>query len=405
MDQSCHVQLRGVCSMKPDTIKVFLLQDFITNYRVPVYQRLARLPQVDFTFFYSDISSGRKSEGFRHFEDASGFKKVKVAHQSLWGVLYQFSFIKHLISLRPDVVICGRSGMLDTNLFLLVCKLLGIRFLWWSGGVPYIDEGRIRQLMNQGRLARWFGRLNPRLFFVNQADGMVVYSEHAKGYYRATGFQKPIFVAPNSTDTEALIAFGKKIEASPGLMEGLRKQYAPKGEKIVLMIGRLSKERKTDLLIKAFVRIQESYPATSLVIVGDGPERQHLEDLVAAKQVKNVHFPGEIYDDEQLSQYFRLCDVYVTPGIASLTIKMAMTFGKPVVTVAYGLEVHAIENGVNGFIVDIDDTVGIADKVLQLLKDERLRQEIGTNAEAMIAARININAMVHGFEQGIRSLV
>jgi glycosyltransferase involved in cell wall biosynthesis len=389
--------------MKTGRIKVFLLQDFITNYRVPVYQRLARLPGVDFTFFYSDLPSKRKSEGFRHFEDAEGFQKVKVANRPLWGDFYQFSFVKQLISGRPDVVICGRTGRLDTLLFLVVCKLLHIRLLWWAGGVPYIDAARIRA-MTLGRLTRWFGRLNPRELFYRQADGMVVYSEHAKAYYRATGFQKPIFVAPNSTDTEALMAFRSKIEAAPGILEGLRRQYAPKGEKIVLMIGRLNKDRKTDLLINAFAMVQDGYPATSLVIVGDGPERQCLAELAAEKKLNNVHFAGEIYDDERLSQYFMLGDVYVTPGVASLTIKMAMTFGKPVVTVAHGLEVHAIDHGVNGFIVGIDDTARLADQVLQLLKDEGLRKKIGLNGAAAIADGININTMVRGFEEGIRGL-
>jgi glycosyltransferase involved in cell wall biosynthesis len=390
--------------MKTGRIKVFLLQDFITNYRVPVYQRLALLPHVDFTLFYSDLSANRKSEGFRHFKDARGFQKVKVAHQSLWGTFYQFSFAQHLLSRRPNVVICGRAGMLDTILFLFICKFCGIRFLWWAGGVPYIDKERIRQLTNLGRLAKWFGRWNPRTFLFRQADGLVVYSGHGMGYYRTIGFRKPIFVAPNSTDTDALCAFKRKSEGNPVLLEGLRRQYAPKGEKIVLMIGRLTKEKKADLLINAFARIQECFPATSLIIVGDGPERPCLEELAVRKKLNNVYFTGEIYDDERLSQYFMLCDVYVTPGGASLTIKMAMTFGKPVVTVAHGLEVHAIENSVNGFIVDIDDTAGISDKVLQLFKDERLWKEIGANAEATIADRININTMVRGFEKGILDL-
>ena len=45
-------------------------------------------------------------------------------------------------------------------------------------------------------------------------------------------------------------------------------------------------------------------------------------------------------------KYYLLSDIFVTPGVASMALKMAMTLGKPVITVDYGLEVHDIEDGV-----------------------------------------------------------
>ena len=386
-------------------IKVFLLQDIIPNYRVPVFQRLAGLAHVDLTVFFGKPSKNRQKENLKNVEQLIGFKSVRIPLLDLKKSSYQIAFLKHIISKRPDVVISGRLGAWDGLLFLFCCKVLGIKLLWWLGGVPYIDEKKIKEISESGRLSKIFGKHNSKLRLSFRADGMIVYSEYAKRYYFSLGFKQPVFVAPNSPDTEKLLVYRASLVNNPETFEQLKKQYAPRTEKVVFMLGRLNRERKTDVLINAFEIVQDECPLTSLIIIGDGYERPVLENMVAQKNLQNVHFLGAIYDDEILSRYFMLCDVYVTPGTASLTLKMAMTFGKPVVSGAYGLEVHSIENGENGFVVDIDDSKGLAEKIMLLVKDDNLRIKMGKNARETIANKINIHKMIEGFERAIRVMV
>lgn len=382
--------------------KVFLLQEIIPNYRVPVFQRLAKLEQVDLVVFYGKPSKNKLKQNLKNAINLEGFKSVKLPLFELCKSSYQFSFLKHIISKRPDVVISGKAGAWDVLLFLLCCKILGIKLLWFSGGVPYIDEKKIKEVSESGKLSKIFGKRNPKRWLIFQADGMIVYSEHASEYYSSIGFPKEkIFVAPNSPDTESLLRYKAILDENPGILNELKKLYALRGKKIILMLGRLNRERKTDILINAFEIVQKKYPLTTLIIIGDGYERPVLERMVAEKNLQNVHFLGAIYDDETLSRYFMLCDVYVTPGVASLTVKMAMTFGKPVVSVAYGLEVHTIEHGKNGFVVDIDDFEGLADKILLLLMDDNMRTMMGDSAKDTIIKRINIHKMIEGFKKAI----
>ena len=92
-------------------------------------------------------------------------------------------------------------------LALLLGKLFGIRVLWFLGGVPYIEPDKIRRDVERGRLNRWFGRANPRDWLARRADGLIVYSTHARRFYESRGFEPGrIWVAPNSPDTEALEA-------------------------------------------------------------------------------------------------------------------------------------------------------------------------------------------------------
>ena len=99
-------------------IKVFLLQDIIPNYRVPVFQRLAGLAHVDLTVFFGKPSKNRQKENLKNAEQLIGFKSVRIPLFELKKSSCQIAFLKHIISKRPDVVISGRLGAWDGLLFL-----------------------------------------------------------------------------------------------------------------------------------------------------------------------------------------------------------------------------------------------------------------------------------------------
>ena len=397
-----HVKKKATSRMKKRKTKVFLLQRIIPNYRIPVFQRLSGLEKIKLTVFYSQSSQKMQKENLKNAEEITGFDSIKIHLFETQKTSYQFGFLKHILKERPDVVIGREPEAWDSLLFLICCKILRIKLLWWQGGMPYIDKAKIQGISREGKFAKIFGKYNPRRWLSFQSDGMIVYSEHAKQYYSSLGFKKAIFVAPNSPDTEKLIKYKNGLGRNSAIIKKLRGKYSPKGEKIIFMLGRLNKDRKTALLINAFEIVQKKQPLTSLVIIGDGSERHNLEYMVKEKSLKNVYFLGEIYDDAILARYFMVCDIYVTPGGASLSIKMAMTFGKPVVSVAYGLEVHSIENGRNGFVVPTDDSEGLAEKIMLLLNDDGLRIRMGRLAEETILKRINITKMIEGFEVAIQ---
>lgn len=382
--------------------RVFFLQEIVPSYRVPVFQRLANLEEVALTVFYSKPSRQQQRENLKNAPELTGFDSICLPLLEIGEHPYQFSFLKHLLLKRPDIVISGQPGRLDTLIFLLVCKLMRIRLYWFAGGVPYIDKQKIREVMQQGRLNRIFGARNPRRWLINRANGMIVYSDHAKEYFSSLGFPAArIWVAPNSPDTDALYKYEAEVEKDPRILAELKAKYSPNGEKIILMLGRLNKDRKTEVLLAAFRKILDRYRKVRLIIIGDGGERDSLERQVEALQLSNVYFLGAIYDDRSLTPYFMLCNVFVTPGVASLAIKMAMAFGKPVVTVDHGLEVHAIVNGKNGFIVAMDDVEALAKNIHSLLENEKLWNELHVNARRTILEKINITRMIEGFKGAI----
>jgi glycosyltransferase involved in cell wall biosynthesis len=274
--------------------------------------------------------------------------------------------------------------------------------LWFMGGTPYVDEIKIKEYANRGRLNRWFGRYNPKRLLALKADGVIAYSEHAKRYYIMKGYSDAkIWVAPNSPDTDALEGYREEWLQRREELEAERRRFSPRGQKILFLLGRLNKARKVDVLLHALQRLQVKGHDMSLVIVGDGSERETLKSMAGHLGLGSVFFEGAIYDERELSKYFIISDIFVTPGVSSLAIKMAMLFGKPIVTVDYGLEVHDVQEGINGFIFPMDDDEALAGKLQPLLESESLMKRIGANGVATIRDRINIGRMIEGFRRAI----
>lgn len=381
--------------------KVWLLQEIVPSYRVPVFRRLAAVPGIDLTVFYSRPTREMAAENLRNAGDLSGFRSVRLALVELGAAAWQPGILGRLLAGRPDVLIAGECGRLDRLLALLLCRLLGIRVLWFLGGVPYADPARVRAYATRGRLHRWFGRANPRDWLVRRADGLVVYSDHARGFYASQGFDPArIWVAPNSPDTEALEAYGEAWAAEPGRLDAERRRLSPRGLPLLFLLGRLNGARRVPTLLKALARLRDQGLECALVIVGDGGERPALEAEVARLGL-DVTFEGAVYDERELARYFLACDLFVTPGVASLAIKMAMALGRPVVTVDHGLEVHDIVDGVNGYIFPMDDDALLADRIRAVLGTPGRLAEMGREARRTIRERVNISNMINGFRAAI----
>ena len=147
---------------------------------------------------------------------------------------------------------------------------------------------------------------------------------HCLWFERVNGLSNLKFFVHN------FLRLKKNFQENPVLLDEFINKFSPNGEKIILLVGRLDKTRRTRDLIQAYQNIMLECPNVSLVIVGDGSERAKNEQKVKELGLKNVHFEGAIYDDELLAKYYMVSDFFVTPGVASMAIKIAMLFGIPV---------------------------------------------------------------------------
>jgi len=154
--------------------------------------------------------------------------------------------------------------------------------------------------------------------------------------------------------------------------EEARRQIGLNGT-LVLTVARLYKWKNIDELIRL---VPDLPPESKLVIVGDGPEEAFLKGLAGELGVADrVVFVGRVAQS-RVALYLRAADVFVLntryEGL-SHTILECMDVGIPVVATAVGGNMELIEDGVNGFLVPVDDRKQIVSAVRKLLYDERVR--------------------------------
>jgi glycosyltransferase involved in cell wall biosynthesis len=121
-----------------------------------------------------------------------------------------------------------------------------------------------------------------------------------------------------------------------------------------LMLSRLVKVKNIPLQLKALSKLKQSYPKFLLIIVGDGPERKKLEKLVLKLNLKeNVVFEGWQRD---VVSYLKSADCLLFSSNYEgygRTIIEALSFGLPVIATKVGIAPEVIENGGNGFLVEV----------------------------------------------------
>lgn len=180
----------------------------------------------------------------------------------------------------------------------------------------------------------------------------------------------------------------------------------PKSAPIVSYVGRLDAEKHLPVLLQAFVKVRKQVPNAHLLIVGDGTELGPLGLLAKKLGVgEHVTLTGRV-SDEELVALHKVGTVFCMPSPAelqSIATLEAMASGQPVVAVDAGALRELCQDGRNGYLCKQDDATGIAKRVVEILKDKKLRDTFSTESLA-IARTHDIQTTLDRFESIYRSL-
>jgi glycosyltransferase involved in cell wall biosynthesis len=164
--------------------------------------------------------------------------------------------------------------------------------------------------------------------FCRDVDLVISPSNGMAKVLRGLDVDAEIKVIPNGIDLEKMTRCEKILSrADVGLDEN---------NFVYIYTGRLAPEKNISLLISSFKGVAHAYPHARLLIIGDGPEKGNLLELVSNLNLTDqVRFTGMVpYED--LAAYLKLADVYTTASISEvhpLTLIEAMAMGLPVVGV------------------------------------------------------------------------
>jgi glycosyltransferase involved in cell wall biosynthesis len=173
------------------------------------------------------------------------------------------------------------------------------------------------------------------------------------------------------------------IELSKKERKEHHKKYAREDEQIVAYIGRLVPEKGVNVLLGAVKYVLEKQPKAKFVIAGEGWHRAELERITKELGIEEkVFFTGYLPQEDFLA-YFNVSEVLVVPstyepfGIVALE---GMATKTPVVVSDVGGLSEIIDHAWTGMKVPPDNSIALADAIVTLLSDKKLRDKIVKNA-------------------------
>jgi N-acetyl-alpha-D-glucosaminyl L-malate synthase BshA len=203
-------------------------------------------------------------------------------------------------------------------------------------------------------------------FSINNSDAVTSVSQSLKDdTLRLFNIKKEIEVVPNFIDT-------KKYENLYSNCE--RELIASNNEKIITHISNIRKVKRVDDVIEIFDRIQKELPA-KLVIVGDGPEKESLENLCKKKGIdEKVLFVGNSHEVDKIlcfSDLFILPSEHESFGLVALE---AMVCGVPVISSNAGGLPEVNIHGESGYLSNVGNIDEMAKNALKILVNSDTHQ-------------------------------
>lgn len=130
---------------------------------------------------------------------------------------------------------------------------------------------------------------------------------------------------------DRITAIGNSLIDSVGARSVATATMAPPEPLVLGVSARLTARKRVDLLIEAAAVLQRHGRDVLVRVVGEGPERVHLEAHAKAKGVK-AYFLGALYDPAAIADFYRTLHMTVLPGHAGLSVIQSLMHGRPVIT-------------------------------------------------------------------------
>jgi len=251
-------------------------------------------------------------------------------------------------------------------------------------GIPYIVHERSIQRMAKANEHAGRGRLYRRI--LRNADLVVTENSNM-----AAGLRK---MDPDVPEVKVIMQPGMHPELVADHERDRPAEYSDK--LIVLSVGTLSIRKGHACLIEAIAKLLPEFPNLVCRIIGDGPERQNLEELTDRLGVRDhVELRGRRANAEVLGD-MSWCDIFalVSWGEASGTVYgEAMQFRKPAIACTDEGISEVLLDGEHGRLVPAGDVSKTAEALRWLLVDESRRNMIGEQAQRMANEKLSYSSV------------
>lgn len=366
---------------------------FVPEYRRPILEKLneqlgGRLIVCAGTSrdsSFKDISRG----------PAPGYRRIDLKNRWIGNQRALIQNSRPIFECDPIVILAEESPRtLSLPWLLATARLKQIGTLLWG----HFSSNR-RAFSERNLLDRY------RTALAKRVDGCVCYTDEIADLISPYIPAERRFIARNTLDTDKLFRIYKTLKAEG--KEHIRARLGiPVQGKTVVFIGRLVADKRPEVLLDLH-KVLCTMENTTLIIIGDGPERNRLMAQARDEDLRNVFFPGTLAKLEDSAPWMYAADVMVCPGYVGLNVNHAFCLGLPVVTCAspdpriryHSPEIAYLKTGVNGMLAPHGDLNSLVKATLTVFENQEI---FSSQAYDYAHSHLQLRGMVGSLARAVR---
>lgn len=267
-----------------------------------------------------------------------------------------------------DVIHCNTPmGGIVTRLAARKTRKTGTRVIYTAHGFHFYRGASRKNWLVFYPVEKIFAKLTDQLITINRED------------YALASQKFPVAIAhTHGVGVDECRYYPVSEEEQQALRRELG--FTPE-QKLILCIGELLPNKNQAMAIRMMARIREEFPDALLLLAGNGPEKEHLEQLIAELNLQeHVRMLGYC---TYLEKYQRITDLLVAcsrrEGLP-LNLVEAMLTANPVVVTQNRGHRELVSHGETGYLVERDDLAAMTDYVLELLRNPAKKEIMGQAA-------------------------
>ena len=350
-EEATKVMVEGTSAWAADAVehRVAVVYNYFPHYRAGIVQELAQQSHNRYVF-YSDQKDSH-NEGILMYGFPTDIPHVALRNSYIrGGWMWQHGVVKVALSKECDTMLfLGDAHFLSTWVAAWCARYVRRkRVLFWTIGWHRQKSG----------LTSW-----ARCRFYSIAHALLLYGQYGWQMAVNKGFSPgKCYVIGNSLDWRMQV----KLRHTPSMADVKATRLdlgVDPNLPMVICVSRLTPKRRLELLFEAASSLRSQGMPVSIVLVGEGRERDRLQRL-ASELALDVVFVGAVYDEARLASMVQAANATVCPGMAGLTAIQSLTYGTPVIThddpEHQAPESEAVLTGVTGELFERDSVASLA---------------------------------------------
>jgi glycosyltransferase involved in cell wall biosynthesis len=369
-------------------------QSTIPHYRIPFYNALEQLRPESWEFkVVFDPSEVKNKKFFKEGIDINEFHFPILKTET-----YSINISTKKISYQPFLPFASKSDLVIVENALNnisypishLYQLRGVKIAYWGIGRDMnVIKPTLPKLISE----------KIKMTLVGKADGFFAYTCGVKDFLVKNGISpRNIFVLNNTIDIKSQRTFYDRYLPEKDV---IKERLGLRGYKVLLFVGRLTKDKKVDFLLESFSILEKQDKDFRLIVIGSGDE-SYFDDCS-----ERVIYLGSITDLDKLGPIYVASDVFVFPSGVGLGPLQAFCYSLPLVTIRTPLAGPEVEylNPSNSIILPESTTPDkFAEKISSLFSDNSTLEQLKASTWPSIN-HLTIEQMARNFIQGINEVL